>query len=114
MYIRSVAVPKEHRGSEATALTADSRPYLLRELSEQEVLETIFREGPITRPEIATRMNLSKPTVSAAVRRLEQADLVHTAGPREGRRGRKPMSYVVSNKAGFVMGLDIGGANGHA
>ena len=111
MYIRSVAVPKEHRGSEATTLTADSRPYLLRELSEQEVLETIFREGPITRPEIATRMNLSKPTVSAAVRRLEQADLVHTAGPREGRRGRKPMSYVVSNKAGFVMGLDIGGAN---
>ena len=49
-------------------------------------------------------MNLSKPTVSAAVRRLEQADLVHTAGPREGRRGRKPMSYVVSNRAGFVVG----------
>ena len=32
---------------------ADSRLSLLRELGEQAVLETIFRKGPITRPEIA-------------------------------------------------------------
>ena len=31
---------------------ASPRPNLLRELSEQAILETIFREGPITRPEI--------------------------------------------------------------
>ena len=111
MYIRAVAARVVQSGSGAPTVRSSLRPDLLRELSEQEVLETIFREGPITRPEIAARMNLSKPTVSAAVRRLEQADLVHPAGPREGRRGRKPMSYVVSNKAGFVVGLDIGGTN---
>jgi predicted NBD/HSP70 family sugar kinase len=98
-------------GSDRTGLSSSLRGHLLRELSEQRVLETIFREGPITRPEIAARMQVSKPTVSEAVRRLEQAELVHPAGPREGRRGRKPMSYVVSNKAGFVVGLDIGGTN---
>src|SRR5579884_2810551 len=90
---------------------ADSRLSLLRELGEQAVLETIFRRGPITRPEIAAATNLSKPTVSAAVSRLEQGGLVRAAGMRAGQRGRKPVSYVVSSRAGFVVGADIGGSN---
>ena len=89
----------------------DSRLSLLRELGEQSVLETIFRRGPITRPEIAAATNLSKPTVSAAVSRLEQGGLVRAAGMRAGQRGRKPISYVVSTRAGFVVGGDIGGSN---
>src|SRR5437764_15166234 len=91
--------------------SADSRLSLLRELGEQAVLETIFREGPITRPEISVATKLSKPTVSAAVNRLEQAGLVHASGTRHGQRGRKPVAYVVSNKAGFVVGADVGSAN---
>ncbi|HEY2437488.1 MAG TPA: ROK family transcriptional regulator, partial [Solirubrobacteraceae bacterium] len=75
------------------------------------MLETIFRRGPITRPEIATATNLSKPTVSAAVSRLEQGGLVHAAGRRAGHRGRNPVAYVVSARAGFVVGADIGGSN---
>jgi predicted NBD/HSP70 family sugar kinase len=84
---------------------------MLRELGEQAVLETIFREGPITRPEIAAAISLSKPTVSAAVSRLEHAGLVRAAGTRRGQRGRKPVAYVVSKRAGFVLGADIGGTN---
>ena len=84
---------------------------MLRELGEQAVLETIFREGPITRPEIAAAISVSKPTVSAAVSRLEHAGLVRSAGTRPGQRGRKPVSYVVSKRAGFVLGTDIGGTN---
>jgi len=90
---------------------ADSRLSLLRELGEQAVLETIFRRGPITRPEIAGATNLSKPTVSAAVSRLEQGGLVRAAGRRAGQRGRNPIAYVVSARAGFVVGADIGGTN---
>src|SRR2546423_3049156 len=89
----------------------DSRLSLLRELGEQAVLETIFRRGPITRPEIAAATNLSKPTVSAAVSRLEQGGLVRAAGRRGGQRGRKPVAYKVSSRAGFVVGGDIGGSN---
>src|SRR5437763_198351 len=89
----------------------DSRLSLLRELGEQAVLETIFRKGPITRPEIAAATNLSKPTVSAAVSRLEDGGLVRAAGQRAGQRGRKPLAYVVSSRAGFVVGADIGGSN---
>ena len=89
----------------------DSRLSLLRELGEQAVLETIFRRGPITRPEISAATNLSKPTVGAAVSRLEPAGLVHAAGIRPGQRGRSPVAYVVSDQAGFVVGGDIGGTN---
>src|SRR5437763_16367162 len=84
---------------------------MLRELGEQAVLETIFREGPMTRPEISAAISLSKPTVSAAVSRLEHAGLVRAAGTRPGQRGRKPVAYVVSKRAGFVLGADIGGTN---
>ncbi|HEV3391726.1 MAG TPA: ROK family protein [Solirubrobacteraceae bacterium] len=99
-------------GSSGTSRAeADSRLSLLRELGEQAVLETIFRRGPITRPEIATATNLSKPTVSAAVSRLEQGGLVRASGTRAGQRGRKPVAYVVSSRAGFVVGGDIGGSN---
>src|SRR5947209_1334995 len=90
---------------------AESRLSLLRELGEQAVLETIFRRGPITRPEIASVTSLSKPTVSAAVSRLEQLGLVRADGIRGGQRGRSPVAYVVSARAGFVVGADIGGSN---
>ncbi|HKE79135.1 MAG TPA: ROK family transcriptional regulator [Solirubrobacteraceae bacterium] len=95
------------------ALSEVPRPRLnlLRELSEQAVLETIFRDGPITRPEIATRTSLSKPTVSEAVGRLVAARLVHPTGERSGRRGRAPMAYAVNRAAGFVVGVDVGGTN---
>jgi predicted NBD/HSP70 family sugar kinase len=81
---------------------------LLRELSEQAVLEAIFRAGPLTRPEIAARTSLSKPTVSAAVERLVEAHLVKPAGERPGRRGRTPLAFVVDSAAGYVIGVDLG------
>src|SRR5918998_2775114 len=84
------------------------RPNLLRQLSEQAVLEAIFREGPITRPEIAVRTGISKPTVSSVVSRLVQAHLVQPAGERTGRRGRAPVAYTVNSAAGSVVGLDVG------
>jgi predicted NBD/HSP70 family sugar kinase len=84
---------------------------MLRELGEQAVLEVIFSRGSITRPQIAAATGLSKPTVSAAVSRLEQSGLVRAAGPQVGQRGRQPIAYTVSARAGFVIGADIGGTN---
>ena len=49
--------------------------------------------------------------MSAAVSRLEQGGLVRAAGRRAGQRGRNPVAYVVSSRAGFVVGGDIGGSN---
>jgi predicted NBD/HSP70 family sugar kinase len=104
------------RDTDGTALpasgpTPDSRLGLLRELGEQAVLEAIFRRGPVTRPEISSATGLSKPTVGAAVGRLEHAGMISAIGPQHGRRGRSPIAYVVRENAGFVVGLDIGGTN---
>ncbi|HTW13417.1 MAG TPA: ROK family transcriptional regulator [Solirubrobacteraceae bacterium] len=99
------------RPSQDGSAAAESRLTLLRELGEQAVLETIFRRGPITRPEIAMITELSKPTVSAAVSRLEQSGLIRAAGRRAGQRGRQPVAYMVSKQVGFVVGGDIGGSN---
>src|SRR2546423_12036901 len=82
---------------------ADSRLSLLRELGEQSVLETIFRQGPITRPEIANATDLSKPTVSAAVTRLEQARLHRSVRRPAGQRGRRPPAYVGSPPTRVVL-----------
>jgi predicted NBD/HSP70 family sugar kinase len=87
------------------------RPNPLRELSEQAVLEAIFGHGPVTRPQIARHTELSTATVGAAVDRLQQAGLIRQTGPRHGLRGRSPLAYVVRDSAGFVVGVDIGGAN---
>jgi predicted NBD/HSP70 family sugar kinase len=96
--------------AESTELrgTDGRRPNPLRELSEQEVLETIFRSGPVTRPEIAEQTGLSKATVGAVVDRLERGGMVHSNGPQHGRRGRSPLAYEVRANAGFVLGIDIG------
>src|ERR1700742_3946081 len=100
--------PDGRRGDRADG---DSRQSALRERGEQAVLETIFRRGPIPGRETAAATSLSKPTVSAAVSRLEQGGLVRADGVRAAQRGRKPVSYVVSPRAGFVVGADIGGSN---
>ena len=90
---------------------SDRKPNLLRELSEQEVLDAIFHAGPISRPQIAERTGLSKATVGAAVERLQRAGIIQTAGPLHGRPGRSPLAYEVRGNAGFVLGIDIGGNN---
>jgi predicted NBD/HSP70 family sugar kinase len=87
------------------------RPNPLRELSEQEVLDTIFHEGPVTRPQIAQRTGLSKVTVGAVVDRLGQAGMIRAAGALHGLRGRNPIAYEVRDNAGFVVGVDIGATN---
>jgi predicted NBD/HSP70 family sugar kinase len=99
------------RPSPESNAAGESRLSLLRELGEQAVLETIFRRGPITRPEIAIATELSKPTVSAAVSRLEHGGLIRATGRRSGQRGRNPIAYMVSKQVGFVVGGDIGGSN---
>jgi DNA-binding transcriptional ArsR family regulator len=55
---------------------AAGTPRLLRAINERLALELIQRLGPLSRAEIARRSGLSKPTISLALSRLEQAGLV--------------------------------------
>jgi len=79
--------------------------------SNRDVLQALFDHGPVTRPELAALTRLSKPTVSAAIRRLASAGLLRETGSRRGQPGRAPTCYTVDPSAGFVVGVDVGGAN---
>ncbi|AHH98514.1 ROK family transcriptional regulator [Kutzneria viridogrisea] len=80
---------------------------LLRELTDQIVLDTVFGQAPITRAEIAQCTGISKTTVSEAVRRLEDAGLLLTAGTQTGRQGRVGTYYQVAADAGFAVAVDL-------
>jgi predicted NBD/HSP70 family sugar kinase len=79
--------------------------------SDRDVLRALFDSGPITRPELAALLGLSKPTVSGCIRRLQRAGLLAEIGPRRGQPGRAPACYRVDPAAGFVIGVDVGGTN---
>lgn len=85
---------------------------LLRSLSQRAVLEAVFEQGPITRPEIAAATRLSRPTVASVIEDLEQRGLIQQIGTRTGGGvGRKPMAYEMRRDVGFVVAVDIGGSN---
>ena len=69
------------------------------------------QEGPVTRPAVALALGLSRPTVFAAMDRLESAHLVEIVGVDSGRPGRSAALYRVSRDAGLVGAIDIGGSN---
>src|SRR3954454_19412022 len=65
---------------------AGGRPTHLRALNERRVLEAVLREGAISRAQLARETDLSKPTVSLALARLEDARLLREGGrTRSGR-----------------------------
>jgi predicted NBD/HSP70 family sugar kinase/predicted transcriptional regulator len=83
-------------------------PPLLKHLNERTVLEAIRAGAPISRAEISRRVGISKPTVSLALRSLEDAGLVREAsdgpdGPSYGAVFFEPVP-----DAAYVLGLDLG------
>jgi predicted NBD/HSP70 family sugar kinase/biotin operon repressor len=83
-------------------------PRLMRTLNEMAVLERLRRGGPASRPQLAEQTGLSKPTVAAVLRSLEESGLVRPVGRATGRRGRSAVVYEPDPTAGYVVGVDIG------
>jgi predicted NBD/HSP70 family sugar kinase len=95
-------------GKSDTAAQTDAGPVVLRDRAERAVLDIIFAEpAHLTRVDIAVRTGLSKPTVNAAVRRLEQYGILATAGTQTGRQGRVATFYEVARTAGAVVGVEL-------
>ncbi|WP_235897525.1 ROK family transcriptional regulator [Neoaquamicrobium microcysteis] len=74
--------------------------------------KSIFRllaEGdPSTRPQLGEALNLSRPTMSAAIAELEQLGLVAKIGEVQGLIGRKAAIYRPGPTAGHVIAIDAG------
>jgi predicted NBD/HSP70 family sugar kinase len=83
----------------------------LREVNKVAVLALIGRHGPISRADIARRLGLSPPAVTAVTRALLDAGVIHKtddAAPRGGRPGE--LLAVVGNAA-VAIGVKV--ASGH-
>src|SRR5665647_694733 len=80
--------------------------------SAQKVLSFLLdQHEPVTRPEVALACQLSRPTVFAAMKRLEDLQLVCEVGQRSGVPGRSASLYELRTEAALVAGIDIGGSN---
>ncbi|MDF1507942.1 ROK family transcriptional regulator [Robertmurraya sp. DFI.2.37] len=75
------------------------------------VLQCIRTYQPISRAEIAGKLNFSKPTVSILVDELVQENWIHERGIGESssQGGRRPIQLYFNEKAAYVIGVDIGG-----
>jgi predicted NBD/HSP70 family sugar kinase len=91
-----------------TAAAAAAAPPLLRRMNQRLLLDRLFAHGPAIRPQLARETGLSLPTVIAALRDLENAGLVRTAGRHPLEHGRPAAAYEANPAAGRVLGVDIG------
>ncbi|AXG79957.1 ROK family transcriptional regulator [Streptomyces paludis] len=72
------------------------------------VFTVLADAGVATRPQLALRAGLSKPTVSTAVAELESAGLVARSGTSYGGMGRSAAVYGLGRSAGSVLAIDLG------
>jgi predicted NBD/HSP70 family sugar kinase len=79
-------------------------------VSSRAVLRVIVSAGQITRPRLGAILNLSKPTMSAVMTELGALGLVESVGSHQGAMGRSAAVYALGPSAGFVIGIDVGGA----
>jgi predicted NBD/HSP70 family sugar kinase len=80
---------------------------LLRQLSDEHVLQALVSTPRMTRAELATHTGISKPTVGDSVRRLVQAGVVVDTGERTTGRGRIGSYFGLANDVGLALVVSI-------
>ncbi|MBT2503751.1 ROK family transcriptional regulator [Curtobacterium sp. ISL-83] len=80
----------------------------LKRMNARAVLAALRATGPATAPELAALLGITKPTVSASLKRLAAASLVSSLGVRAGGIGRSPEVWETNEHAGVVLALDVG------
>ena len=78
---------------------------------EYRALEMLRDHAPLSRSDVARRLQISKPTASDTIEGLLQKDLVYELGYGQSAGGRRPMLLDLNARASFVVGIDLGGSN---
>ncbi|MEL4378132.1 ROK family transcriptional regulator [Brucella cytisi] len=79
--------------------------------SARAVFRTLARNGSATRPELAERLGLSRPTMSIAMEDLERLGYVEMTGVRQRGTGRKAVMYRLGPEVGHIIAVDAGSTN---
>ena len=85
------------------------RHELVRRANLHNVLTVIADHAPISRAAIVQRTGLSRPTVLSVVDALAEDGLIRSAPQNTGSVGRSPLVYEPDPRAGYVVGIDLGG-----
>jgi glucokinase len=86
-------------------------PQQVKTSNKKRVLQCIQEHPSISRAEIASKINISKPTVSLLVDELIQEKWVLESGIGESSQqgGRRPIQLYFNEKCAYIIGTDIGG-----
>ncbi|MDR2184646.1 MAG: ROK family transcriptional regulator [Treponema sp.] len=78
-----------------------------KQTNRNRVYQLVYQQGSISKPEIATRLGISLPTVIQNVKNLQQEGLLKEGGVMESTGGRKAVSITYEKNARFAIGTDI-------
>jgi len=81
----------------------------MRDINRSAILETIRRESPISRTAIASRLNISLPTVMRIVEELIAEGFVRLQGTTEWSGGRRRPLLEFNAEGYVILGVDMGG-----
>jgi glucokinase-like ROK family protein len=90
------------------SVQATGNQKLMKQINKRIVLQTIVKNGPISRANISQLTGLNKATVSSLVNELMRDQLTYESGIGESSGGRRPVMLVFNEKAGYSIGIDLG------
>jgi len=90
-------------------MTDFTSPATSRQLTMGTVMRVLLERGAVSRAELARLTGLSKQTMSAVVRELEEGGWLRLAGRTQGAVGRSAATYEVCAERALVFGADVGG-----
>ncbi|MBN6039270.1 ROK family transcriptional regulator [Amycolatopsis sp. 195334CR] len=80
---------------------------MLREINDRAAIDTLLREGPLTRSDLEYVIGLSKPATAQLLTRLEQDGIVVKDGVRGGGRGPRAQLWSVNGAVAHVAAVDL-------
>lgn len=83
---------------------------LVRQVTDQHVLDQLLGAAELTRAEMAARTGISKPTISESVRRLVGSGLIAESGHQVGKRGPAGTNYALRSDLGVALSVSAGPA----
>lgn len=76
--------------------------------AEAEVIEAIRETGPLSRTDLAQKLDYSRASVTTIVNDLFSTQLVEEIGQGKSAGGRRPLLLDINGNLGYVAGIDIG------
>ncbi|GMQ59340.1 ROK family transcriptional regulator [Vallitalea sediminicola] len=79
----------------------------LRPLYRRKVIKTLLQYGPISRTDVAAKLNISKATVSSISEELLKKNLIAESSIAKSTGGRKAILYDIKKNGGYLISLEI-------